>query len=141
MPNIKFIGGCSIFAFVISLFSGIIGGVGFFTILLRAVIGAVLFGLLGGGIVMFLERMIPELFALEGAEEAEIEEPGEAETGGNVDITLDEDQENSSFSPDSTGGEEKTADGFGSSESVEEADSEEDEFVEEMAEDEEGETG
>lgn len=104
MPNIKIIGACSIFAFVISLFSGIIGGVGFLTILFRALLGAVLFGLLSGGILMLLERMIPELFETAGTESAGNGESEFGETGSNVDITLDEEAESYSPSPGSSGG-------------------------------------
>lgn len=151
MPNIKIIGACAIFAFVISLLSGIIGGVGFFTILIRALLGAVLFGILSGGIAMLLERMIPELFEAAGTEDTGNGEPEHAENGSNVDITLDEEAESYSPSPDSSGGMEaasspaasetaaagaeastETAEG----EAAQQSDSreEEDQFVEEVAE-------
>ncbi len=104
MPNIKIIGACSIFAFVISLFSGIIGGVGFLTILFRAFLGAVIFGLLGGALLMLLERMIPELFETAGTEDAEDVETEQGESGSNVDITLDEEAESYSPTPDASGG-------------------------------------
>jgi hypothetical protein len=91
MPNVKFVGMSAAAAFLLSLLAGVIGGVGFFTILFRAVAGAVVFGLLAGGIYILLERMIPELFELEGQGEYESEES--AQTGGSVDITLGEDEE------------------------------------------------
>ena len=91
MPNVKIVGISAAAAFVLSLISGIIGGVGFLTILLRAAAGAVVFGLLAGGIYVLLERMVPELFELEGEEEYEEQEV--AQSGGNVDITLGEDED------------------------------------------------
>jgi hypothetical protein len=97
MPNVKFVGMSAAAAFLLSLLAGVIGGVGFFTILFRAVAGAVVFGLLAGGIYILLERMIPELFELEGQDEYESEES--AQTGGSVDITLGEDEEPASSQP------------------------------------------
>jgi hypothetical protein len=67
-----FCAGC---AFGISFLFGLIGGVSFGTIILRAFLGALLFGCLGFGAELFLRRLLPELFS------------GGAETGSIVDIT------------------------------------------------------
>lgn len=52
---------CAGIAFGISVMFGIIGGVGFGTILLRAVAGAVLFAGLGSVVVVLTRRFLPEL--------------------------------------------------------------------------------
>ena len=93
MPDIKFIGAGAGFAFLVSLVSGIMGRVGFFTLIFRALAGAVVFGLLVFGIYMVLLKVIPELFESARTEE----ETGEAaaESGGNVDITLGENESES----------------------------------------------
>lgn len=52
---------CAGIAFGISVLFGIIGGVGFGTILLRAVAGAVLFAGLGFVVVVLTRRFLPEL--------------------------------------------------------------------------------
>jgi hypothetical protein len=50
-------------AFFVSSLFGIIGGVGFGTMILRAFLGAILFAGLGFGVEFFLHRALPELFA------------------------------------------------------------------------------
>jgi len=91
MPDVRIVGISAAAAFVISLFSGIIGGVGFLTILLRAVLGAVIFAILTGGMYIVLERMIPELFESDMESTGEEDTEDASTTGGNVDITLGED--------------------------------------------------
>jgi hypothetical protein len=66
---------CAGFAFCLSFLFGLIGGVGFGTIILRAFLGALLFGCLGFGAEILLRRLLPELFVPAG------------ETGTVVDIT------------------------------------------------------
>ncbi|MDR1933338.1 MAG: ABC transporter permease [Spirochaetales bacterium] len=65
-------------AFCISLLFGLIGGVGFGTLILRAFLGALAFGGLGFAADVFLRRFLPELFTA-----------GE-ENGEGVDITVPE---------------------------------------------------
>ncbi len=73
--------------FVLSLFSGLIGGVTFGALLFRAVVAALIVGAGGVGIEQVLRRYLPELFsAATGAES-----PGEMQ-GGNVEIVLEEDE-------------------------------------------------
>lgn len=69
-------------AFLLSLLVGIVGGVTFGTILLRAFIWALTFGALAFGADMLLRRYIPEFYSGETATQE-----GEERT---VDITLDE---------------------------------------------------
>jgi hypothetical protein len=98
MPDVKVIIAAAAFAFVVSLISGIIGGVGFLTIIFRAVLGAGFFGLLAAGLSLLLQKMVPELFetgelemsAAEDSAEGRDQDEGAAETGGHIDITLGE---------------------------------------------------
>ncbi|MDR1626781.1 MAG: hypothetical protein LBT33_09590 [Spirochaetia bacterium] len=62
-------------AFGVSFLFGIIGGVGFGTVILRAFLGAILFAGLGFAVEFFLHRALPDLFAPAG------------ESGSVVDIT------------------------------------------------------
>ena len=73
------------FAFCISLFSGIVGGVSFGTMVLRATVSALVFGALGAGIALVARRYLPELFESFQPEDA----------GPEVDITLDEENPHS----------------------------------------------
>ena len=50
-------------AFCVSFLFGLIGGAGFGTIVLRAFLGALLFGVLGFGANVLLRRFLPELFS------------------------------------------------------------------------------
>ncbi|MCL1818073.1 MAG: hypothetical protein FWG35_04020, partial [Spirochaetaceae bacterium] len=50
-------------AFCISFLFGLIGGVGFGTLVLRAFLGALIFGVLGFGADVLLRRFLPELFS------------------------------------------------------------------------------
>lgn len=68
-------------AFLLSLLVGAIGGVGFGTLLLRALLWALIFGGLAAGIEYALKNFLPELLS---AGSAENEQPSE----GGVDITL-----------------------------------------------------
>jgi hypothetical protein len=68
---------CAGLAFCISFLFGLIGGVGFGTVILRAFLGAVIFGGLGFAADFILRRFLPELFV-------------PAETGGNLDVTVPE---------------------------------------------------
>lgn len=147
MPDLRLVGSSAAFAFVLSFITGLFGGVGFFTILLRAVIGAVAFGALIGGIYLLLEKMIPELFAGEKGEEDVDNMPAgeQGASGGNVDITLEgEDGDTAAAGSSSAGGEESVSEpaavegeaetaGAAEPEDAESAD-ENEEFVEEVAE-------
>jgi hypothetical protein len=63
-------------AFCVSFVSGLIGGVGFAVIILRAFLGALVFGALGAGADILLRRVFPELFAPEGENGVDITVPG-----------------------------------------------------------------
>jgi hypothetical protein len=66
---------CAGFAFCISFLFGLISGVGFGTMFLRAFLGAIIFGGLGFGADFVLRRFLPEMFASDG------------ENGGIPDVT------------------------------------------------------
>ncbi|HUX13484.1 MAG TPA: hypothetical protein VMW87_10675 [Spirochaetia bacterium] len=74
-------------AFLLSILSGAIAGVGFGLLLLRAIIGAVAFAVVGAGVSIVVARYLPELRSLRGAEE-----PSDAgrSAGRMVDIVIPE---------------------------------------------------
>ncbi|MBA7658685.1 hypothetical protein ES703_66644 [subsurface metagenome] len=82
MFNWKMIGGFALFAALISLISGILGGNPFGIILLRVFISAVFLGAIGAGAGMAVKRYLPELS--EGIEAQKYNKEG-------VDIVIDED--------------------------------------------------
>jgi hypothetical protein len=63
-------------AFCISFLFGLIGGVGFAVIILRAFLGALVFGALGFGVDILLRRLLPELFTSAGENGVDITVPG-----------------------------------------------------------------
>lgn len=71
-------------AFALSAFIGIVGGVQLGVLLLRALLIGALFGAGTVGVGFLIERYLPELKNLETSN-------GERETGGNVDIVVDDD--------------------------------------------------
>lgn len=82
MFNYKMIGGFALFAALISLISGILGGNPFGIILLRVFISAVFLGAIGAGAGMAVKRYLPELS--EGVATQEHNKEG-------IDIVIDED--------------------------------------------------
>jgi hypothetical protein len=75
-------------ALVLSLFSGIIGGVAFGTLIVRAIIGAVVFGAGAAGVSYVIDRYIPDLKkSMQGG--GEPAEP-RGTTGNQVDIVVDD---------------------------------------------------
>jgi len=76
----RFGAGCAAVAFVISVLFGIIGGVQFGTLILRAFLGALIFAVLGVGCHRLMKSFLPELF-----ETSQVEE---RDSGGNVDIII-----------------------------------------------------
>ncbi len=76
-------------AATLSALVGIIAGVGFFTLLLRAIVGALLIGGAVYGGIILLRTMVPGLFSSAEAE-ADFDPlvSDELEKGGNVDIVL-----------------------------------------------------
>ncbi len=86
------------FAFVVSLITGIVSGVGFFSILMRAFIAGLAFALLTAALELLSRMIFPDLFTAAGSEDS----PSEAEpvavaetndTGSRVDITLEDGEE------------------------------------------------
>ncbi len=74
-------------AFVLSLLIGIIAGVAFGAILFRAILWALLFGAGAAGLVMVVDRFLPEL-----RQSMSASAPKEGQTSGeSVDIVVDED--------------------------------------------------
>ncbi len=62
MKDWKMIAVIATLAFLFSLISGLIGSVGFGIIIIRAIIGAILFAGIGYGISILLRKFLPELF-------------------------------------------------------------------------------
>ncbi len=85
-------------AFILSSFAGIIGGVSFAGILMRALAGGLVFGLLAFLLSLVLRTYLPEIYG-KGDVPAE---PPAAEPGSGVDIVIDdrENGENSSSDDD-----------------------------------------
>ena len=113
-------------AFLLSFFTGIFGRVGFGTVLLRALLFALLFGGVAIGINLLLRKYLPEIFS-SGGESRDIDTErtvditlGEEDAGGEGmgdtigDAGLDEEPANTSY------GEFDEADVFGESDQVEE---------------------
>jgi hypothetical protein len=48
-------------ALIVSIASGLLGGVGFGLVIVRALVGAILFALIGGGISLAISKFLPEL--------------------------------------------------------------------------------
>ncbi len=94
------------FAFVVSLITGIISGVGFLSILMRAFIAGLAFALLTAALE-FLSRMIfPDLFTVENSEDSSAEgepvvEAEKGESGGQIDITVDDSEHDTQPDPES----------------------------------------
>jgi hypothetical protein len=86
MFNFRFILGFAALAVVISLLAGLLGGISFGLILLRTLIGAAAFALLGAGAWWVLQKFVPELLETEAKRE---HEPARA-TGDEVDIVIPE---------------------------------------------------
>ncbi len=74
-------------AFLLSILSGALAGVGFGLLLLRAIIGAIAFAVVGAGVSIVVARYLPELRNLRGAEEPADSGRG---IGGMVDIVIPE---------------------------------------------------
>lgn len=88
-PNLKFSAYFAGSAFLIAGLTGAVAGVGFGTLLLRAFIGAVLFGGLGYGIYFVISTRLPELLSPAGA--TSDSQSGATEGyGENVDIVVDD---------------------------------------------------
>jgi len=79
----RFGAGCATAAFVISVLFGIIGGVQFGALVLRALLGALIFAVLGIGCHRLMKSFLPELFELSKEEKRE--------TGETVDIVIQDD--------------------------------------------------
>jgi hypothetical protein len=86
-PNLKFSAYFAGSAFGIAFLTGIIAGVGFGTIILRALIGAAVFAGLGYGFYIVISTRLPELVSDTSASSATAEAEG---YGQNVDIVVDD---------------------------------------------------
>lgn len=81
----KFVAVTSVIAMAVSLLSGGLSGIRFGMLLIRALIGGVLFGVLAVGLNILMKRFFPEIF--EG-ETTFIAESDETEIGKHVDIVM-----------------------------------------------------
>lgn len=80
----KFVAAVDILAFVVLLISGILGGVSFWALVVRALIAIVLFAVFAVGINILVVKMYPELLTIMTSDP-----DGSAETGAVVDIMSD----------------------------------------------------
>lgn len=94
-------------AFILSVLSGAIAGVSFGALVLRAVLGALVFGGLSLGIQYVIDRFLPELKSTGSSADAASSAEEEAELSGrNVDIVVEEEPEELSSLGGSEGGDE-----------------------------------
>ena len=84
--NVKLAGYSAAAAFVVSFFTGLLAGVSFGVIVLRALIGGALFGAATLVARMLIERYVPDLLALTTAEKEE-----SRRSGGGIDISVGDD--------------------------------------------------
>ena len=90
MFNIKLSSIVAVIAFVLSFLTGIISGGSFFIVLIRALICGVAFSALITGMRLLIVLFLPELFQSDEKEDA-----GENAVGTNVDISVEDNGENS----------------------------------------------
>jgi hypothetical protein len=90
MINYRIVLGFAIFAFVISLLAGLIGGISFGQLVLRVLLGTAAFSLLGIGASWIIQKYLPELLQREASEKAE----GDT-SADEVDIVLPEENPHS----------------------------------------------
>lgn len=79
----KFVASVSIIAMAVSLVSGGLSGISFGVIVLRALIGGLLFGVLAVGLNLVIVKLFPEILDTEKVSDVEPDAPG-----GRVDITM-----------------------------------------------------
>ena len=89
-PNLKFSAYFAGSAFVIATLTGALAGVGFGAILLRAVVGAIVFAGIGYGSYIVISARLPELLSGGAATSSTAQADG---YGQNVDIVVDDDGE------------------------------------------------
>ncbi|NBF40867.1 MAG: hypothetical protein GVY14_10670 [Spirochaetes bacterium] len=89
-PNLKFSAYFAGSAFVIATLTGALAGVAFGAILLRAVIGAIVFAGIGYGSYIVISARLPELLSESAATSSTAQADG---YGQNVDIVVDDDGE------------------------------------------------
>lgn len=107
-------------AFLLSALVGLISGVSFGTVLLRALLSGIVFGVGMYGARILLARYIPDLL---NADATESTGPGVGATGPNVDISVGDEGDDTDFAAGATDDRERGIDGFDESlvEEVEEA--------------------
>ncbi len=89
--NIKFVVYFVCLSLFISIMAGIIGGVPFFTLLVRLFFGAIFFAILGAGVAFILEKFIPEVFNIENTEDEEKTLDENIDTAGQeINIVMEE---------------------------------------------------
>ena len=67
--NLRFGALCATLAFIISFFFGIIGGVGFSTLMARAFLGSAVFAGFGIGVYILVKKFLPDLLQENGGAE------------------------------------------------------------------------
>jgi hypothetical protein len=96
-----FTAGSAGFAFLLSFLVGLVSGVGFGSLLLRALLSSLVFALLAVGTEMLFRTLFPELLPAangpapeaSGEDEAQDGDESAGQTGAAVDITLDDEKE------------------------------------------------
>ncbi len=97
MIHWKFAGGCAAVAALLSVTAGLIGKVGAGPLIFRALLSGIVFGVLATGLELVGRKFLPELFSF-GETVDNNTEGGDAGTGSEVDIVVD-DEEPLSFFP------------------------------------------
>ena len=95
MIHWKFAAFCAGIAALLSILAGLFGRVSAGNLIFRAILACIVFGGLACGMELLVRKFLPEL--LSGGEDVD-NESGEVETGGEVDIIVDDD-EPVSFAP------------------------------------------
>ena len=94
--RIGFSAGCALFALIVSLFSGIVTGVPFATVVVRALVSAVVFAGLGSVAQVAVSRFLPELEqVLDGSTVDRQQSDAAAEARPTVDIVVDDSDDES----------------------------------------------
>lgn len=92
MINPKYVGIAAGVGFLFTFLIGLFSGVGFAVVLLRSIIGALVFGVLGAGVPFLFQRFLSDADGSEiDSSAVSVSATNRQPTGGLVDITIDDD--------------------------------------------------